>query len=65
MGGSLVQHGGQNPIEAIKLGAAVMHGPFIANFAEIYAAPSLIASIGFCPPCWTSEPPMNTTGARR
>jgi 3-deoxy-D-manno-octulosonic-acid transferase len=38
MGGSLVQHGGQNPIEAIKLGAAVMHGPFIANFAEIYAA---------------------------
>jgi 3-deoxy-D-manno-octulosonic-acid transferase len=38
MGGSLVQHGGQNPIEAVKLGAAVMHGPFIANFAEIYAA---------------------------
>ena len=38
MGGSLVHHGGQNPIEAIKLGAAVLHGPFIANFAEIYAA---------------------------
>jgi 3-deoxy-D-manno-octulosonic-acid transferase len=38
MGGSLVTHGGQNPIEAIKLGAAVLHGPFISNFAEIYAA---------------------------
>jgi 3-deoxy-D-manno-octulosonic-acid transferase len=38
MGGSLVEHGGQNPIEAIKLGAAVMHGPHVGNFSEIYAA---------------------------
>ncbi len=38
MGGSLVEHGGQNPIEAIKLGGAVMHGPNVWNFAEIYAA---------------------------
>jgi 3-deoxy-D-manno-octulosonic-acid transferase len=38
IGGSLVDHGGQNPIEAIKLGAAVLHGPKIRNFAEIYAA---------------------------
>jgi 3-deoxy-D-manno-octulosonic-acid transferase len=38
VGGSLVGHGGQNPIEAIKLGAAVLHGPHVANFAEIYAA---------------------------
>jgi 3-deoxy-D-manno-octulosonic-acid transferase len=37
MGGSLVSHGGQNPIEAIKLGAAVLHGPHVSNFAEIYA----------------------------
>ena len=36
MGGSLVEHGGQNPIEAIKLGAAVLHGPHVFNFAEIY-----------------------------
>jgi 3-deoxy-D-manno-octulosonic-acid transferase len=36
MGGSLASHGGQNPIEAIRLGAAVMHGPHIWNFAEIY-----------------------------
>lgn len=38
VGGSLIEHGGQNPIEPIKLGAAVLHGPHIANFAEIYAA---------------------------
>ena len=38
IGGSLVDHGGQNPIEAIKLGAAVLHGPETGNFAEIYAA---------------------------
>ena len=38
MGGSLVPHGGQNPIEAAKLGAAIVHGPHVWNFAEIYAA---------------------------
>ena len=37
MGGSLASHGGQNPIEAIRLGAAVLHGPHVWNFAEIYA----------------------------
>jgi 3-deoxy-D-manno-octulosonic-acid transferase len=36
MGGSLVRHGGQNPIEAIKLGAAILHGPHVSNFSEIY-----------------------------
>jgi 3-deoxy-D-manno-octulosonic-acid transferase len=36
MGGSLVRHGGQNPIEAVKLGAAIVHGPHIFNFAEVY-----------------------------
>ena len=38
VGGSLVRHGGQNPIEAAKLGAAVLHGPNVWNFADIYAA---------------------------
>jgi len=38
MGGSLVRHGGQNPIEAAKLGAAILHGPHIWNFADVYAA---------------------------
>lgn len=38
IGGSLIEHGGQNPIEAAKLGAAILHGPHVWNFAEIYAA---------------------------
>ena len=38
MGGSLVRHGGQNPIEAAKLGAAILHGPHVWNFNEIYSA---------------------------
>jgi 3-deoxy-D-manno-octulosonic-acid transferase len=38
VGGSLVRHGGQNPIEAAKLGTAVLHGPHVWNFAEIYTA---------------------------
>src|SRR5579859_6768159 len=38
MGGSLIEHGGQNPIEAVKLGASVVHGPHIFNFADVYEA---------------------------
>ncbi|HEU4804387.1 MAG TPA: 3-deoxy-D-manno-octulosonic acid transferase [Nitrobacter sp.] len=38
MGGSLVPHGGQNPIEAVKLDAAVVHGPHVFNFADVYGA---------------------------
>jgi 3-deoxy-D-manno-octulosonic-acid transferase len=37
IGGSLVSHGGQNPIEAAKLGAAIVHGPHVWNFTEIYS----------------------------
>src|ERR1700712_2182785 len=38
MGGSLVEHGGQNPIEAVKLGAAIVHGPHVFNFTDVYEA---------------------------
>jgi 3-deoxy-D-manno-octulosonic-acid transferase len=38
VGGSLVPHGGQNPIEPVKLGAAVLHGPTVHNFRDVYAA---------------------------
>jgi 3-deoxy-D-manno-octulosonic-acid transferase len=38
VGGSLVERGGQNPIEPAKLGAAILHGPHVWNFAEIYDA---------------------------
>jgi 3-deoxy-D-manno-octulosonic-acid transferase len=38
MGGSLVPHGGQNPIEAVKLGASIVHGPHVFNFTDVYQA---------------------------
>jgi 3-deoxy-D-manno-octulosonic-acid transferase len=36
VGGSLVPHGGQNPVEPIKLGAAVLTGPNWQNFRDSY-----------------------------
>ncbi|MDK9695975.1 MAG: 3-deoxy-D-manno-octulosonic acid transferase, partial [Siculibacillus sp.] len=38
VGGSLVPHGGQNPIEPARLGVAVLHGPGVRNFADVYRA---------------------------
>ena len=38
LGGSLVPHGGQNPIEAVRLDAAVLHGPHTGNFGPVYRA---------------------------
>lgn len=36
IGGSLVEHGGQNPIEAIRQGVMVMTGPHYSNFSDAY-----------------------------
>jgi 3-deoxy-D-manno-octulosonic-acid transferase len=36
VGGSLVERGGQNPVEPIKLGAAVVTGPNWQNFRDSY-----------------------------
>ncbi len=36
LGGSLIKHGGQNPLEAVRYGCKVFHGPNISNFKEIY-----------------------------
>ncbi len=38
VGGSLVPHGGQNPIEAILHDSAVITGPNVHNFEEAYTA---------------------------
>jgi 3-deoxy-D-manno-octulosonic-acid transferase len=37
IGGSLVKHGGQNPIEAIMHNTAVLTGPNVHNFEETYS----------------------------
>jgi len=36
MGGSLVDKGGQNPIEAIRRGSAIITGPYRGNQREVY-----------------------------
>ena len=36
LGGSIIKHGGQNPLEAARYGCEVIHGPNINNFTEIY-----------------------------
>ena len=38
IGGSLVDRGGQNPIEAVRQGAAVLTGPHWQNFSDTYNA---------------------------
>jgi 3-deoxy-D-manno-octulosonic-acid transferase len=36
VGKSFVGKGGQNPIEPAKLASAILHGPHVANFADVY-----------------------------
>lgn len=38
LGGSLIAHGGQNPLEPAKLERAVLAGPHTFNFTDAYAA---------------------------
>jgi len=37
LGGSIIPHGGQNPLESIRFGCNIIHGPNVDNFKEIYA----------------------------
>ena len=36
MGGSIVNHGGQNPLEPARFGNYIINGPNIDNFKDIY-----------------------------
>ena len=36
LGGSVINHGGQNPLEPARFGTKILHGPNIDNFKEIY-----------------------------
>ena len=37
LGGSLINHGGQNPLEAARYGSKILHGPNVDNFKEIFS----------------------------
>jgi len=36
MGGSLIEHGGQNPIEPARERKGILHGPHVSNFQSVY-----------------------------
>jgi 3-deoxy-D-manno-octulosonic-acid transferase len=36
LGGSIINHGGQNPLEPARFGCKVIHGPNVQNFSEVY-----------------------------
>jgi 3-deoxy-D-manno-octulosonic-acid transferase len=36
LGGSIISRGGQNPLEAARSGARILHGPNIDNFKDVY-----------------------------
>ena len=36
LGGSIINRGGQNPLEAARYGAKILHGPNVDNFLDIY-----------------------------
>ena len=36
LGGSLINHGGQNPLEPARFGCKILHGPYVQNFSEVY-----------------------------
>ena len=37
LGGSIINHGGHNPIEPARKGCNIYHGPNISNFEEVFA----------------------------
>ncbi len=36
LGGSIIKRGGQNPLEAARLGSKILHGPNTDNFKDVY-----------------------------
>ena len=36
LGGSLIPHGGQNPLESAREGNYILYGPYVENFKEVY-----------------------------
>ena len=45
LGGSMIKHGGQNPLEAVRSNCKVLHGPYIYNFSEVY---KLLRNLNLC-----------------
>ena len=52
LGGSIIKRGGQNPLEAARLGAKILHGPNTDNFKDIY---KLLKSLNISKKIYTPE----------
>ena len=52
LGGSIVKRGGQNPLEAARYGAKILHGPNTDNFKDVY---KLLKTFGFSKKISTSS----------
>jgi 3-deoxy-D-manno-octulosonic-acid transferase len=61
VGGSLVPHGGQNPLEPARLGCPILLGPWTANFAEPVAR---LLAAGGAVQLASAEPGMLAAAAR-
>jgi len=44
LGGSFIQHGGQNPLEPARLKNHILHGPYVDNFTDVY---NFLNKLGF------------------
>ena len=40
----MIKRGGQNPLEAARYGARILHGPNIDNFKDVYKTLSFVKS---------------------
>jgi len=36
LGGSIIERGGQNPLESARFGTKILHGPDVGNFKDVY-----------------------------
>ncbi len=52
LGGSIIKRGGQNPLEAARLGARILHGPNTDNFKDVY---KLLKSFNISKKIYTPE----------
>ena len=52
LGGSIIKRGGQNPLEAARSGAKILHGPNTDNFKDIY---KLLKSLNISKKIYTPE----------
>ncbi len=50
VGGSLVPHGGQNPLEPARLHCPVLAGPHIRNFVEVYDRLDQVSGVAWIDP---------------